>query len=314
MKRYVARQRLPTETQVGSVLRIDYHLTAKEPIFVGSTSYESPAPLAVDVHEGFEVGILLSGSQERHFQDFTHMVEPGDVWLCGTWEPHGWRVPSAGTLDVVAIFLAGHLGNERFGNVSWLSLFSVHPSQRPRVNDAETRGRMLALGHDLLAEMQDARTGWESAVRLNLLQALFTMSRNWSVPSAAGPGYDARPTDLARIMPALRLVHSSPARRVNLAEAAAACNLSRGRFCAVFKNTVGLTFGEFCLRARLALAAGQLLDRDASTEAIAEQTGFSDASHFHHSFLKRYGCTPASYRKQGRMVETGTTFGVSPGS
>jgi AraC-like DNA-binding protein len=113
-------------------------------------------------------------------------------------------------------------------------------------------------------------------------------------------------------MPALRLAHSSPVRRVSLAEAAAACNLSRARFCLLFRNTIGLTFGEFCLRARLALAARQLLDGNASTDVIADHTGFSDASHFHHNFLKRYGCTPSNYRRRGRMVESTPAFGVSP--
>ena len=104
MKRQITRMtRRPTEVQVGGVMRIDYHLSSTDPAYLGSTRYESPTPLTIDVHEGFEVGILLSGAQERHFQGFVYVIEPGDIWLCGTWEPHGWRIASPDTRDVVLI-------------------------------------------------------------------------------------------------------------------------------------------------------------------------------------------------------------------
>jgi len=311
MKRYMGRTRRPTEVHMGRAMQIDYHLSSAEPAYIGSTTYESPTPLAVDVHEGFEVGILLAGAQERQFQAFAHVVQPGDIWLCATWEPHGWRVLAPGTQDVVCVFLAGHLGDERFTDVSWLDVFAVEPTQRPRVSDDQVRNRVLGLGRDLLAELMEERVRWESAARLDLLRALFTVGRTWCPPAATAARIPARPTDLARVMPALRLAHSSPARRVSLSDAAAACNLGRARFCLVFRNAVGVTFGEFSLRARLTFAAHELLNSDASTEVIAEQTGFSDASHFHHSFTKRYGCTPAQYRRRGRLVEQTPPLGAS---
>ncbi|MGD0111179.1 MAG: AraC family transcriptional regulator [Armatimonadota bacterium] len=302
-----------TEVQMGQVTRIDYHLSSTDPAYIGSTTYESPTPLMADVHEGFEVGVLLTGAQERHSQDLVQLVQPGDIWLCGTWEPHGWRVLLPGTQNVVCVFLAGHLGDERFAEISWLDLFAADPGHRPRVADASTRARVLALGQDMLSELMDEQPGWGNAIRLDLLRALFAVSRKWSPPAAGTVKTRARPTDLARVMPALRLVHSSPARRVSLDEAAQECTLSRARFCMVFRSTMGLTFGEFCLRARLARAAHELLSGDSSTETIAEQTGFSDASHFHHNFLKRYGCTPAHYRRQGRLVQDapGLTAGLA---
>jgi len=308
----MARAPQPTETWVGRVMRIDYHLSSGEPSYVGSTAYDSPTPLAVDVHEGFEVGVLLSGAQERHYQDFVHPIQPGDVWLSSTWEPHAWRAVGPNTQDVVCIFLAGHLADERFGEMSWLDLFAAHPSDRPRVTDEDTRSRILALGQDLLAELVNKEPRWESAVRFDLLRVLFTLSRGWAPPTAAtAKAAGARPSDLARVMPALRLVYASPTRRVSLEEAAQECGLSRARFCMVFRSTMGLTFGESCMRARLALAAHELLNSDTSNESIAGQTGFSDASHFHHSFMKRYGCTPAQYRRRGRLVENAPPFGPS---
>ena len=51
------------EMQMGQVTRIDCHLSSTDPTYIGSTTYESPTPLTADVHEGFEVGILLTGAR-----------------------------------------------------------------------------------------------------------------------------------------------------------------------------------------------------------------------------------------------------------
>jgi len=296
--------RRPREVRIGQTLHIDYGLTQSTPVFLGSSTYERERALDVDLHEAIEVGIMLTGAQERHWQGFACVAEPGDAWLCGTWEPHGWRVLLPNSQDVIVVFLPGYVGDEVFGDVPWLSLFAAPPSQRPRVGSPEKRELVLALGRELLREYQEELPAWESAVRLNLLKLLFAVSRGWSPPSALSASSHARPSALSHIIPALRLVHLRPIRRVAVAEAAAACGLSRARFCLVFKQSMGLSFGEFCLRARLAHAAARLLDTRLATDVIAEESGFTDASHLHRSFLKRYGCTPAHYRDRAHPLPT----------
>jgi AraC family transcriptional regulator len=68
---------------------------------------------------------------------------------------------------------------------------------------------------------------------------------------------------------------------------------------------MGLSFSRFCLRARLAVAAHKLATTDLSTEDIATQMGFVDASHLHRAFARHYHCTPAVYRRRARSLEGG---------
>jgi len=76
----------------GMLARIEeYHLTPAKPFHGGVVEYASPSPLGTDMHQAFEVGVLLSGCEERHFEDVVITVNPGDLWLCGAWEPHGFR-------------------------------------------------------------------------------------------------------------------------------------------------------------------------------------------------------------------------------
>ena len=281
--------------------RYDYRLTPTAPFNAESNFYPQETPLEIDVHAGFEVGIVLAGTQERHFEDLVCPFLPGDVWLCATWEPHGWRTIAPCCRDVVLIFLPEFLGEEELGSLSWLSLFAALPGNRPRVTTPGMRERVLALGRDLFQELTEARPGWESAVRLDLLRLLLTLSRDWkpSERSDAKPGI--RVSNLPRLAPALDLVHSRPLRRISLDEAARVCGLSRAQFCLLFRSTMGLSFGKFCLRSRLGRVAQLLLSTDLPTDAIAARSGFADGSHLHRAFVKQYGFTPGSYRARGRQ-------------
>jgi len=281
--------------------RFEHALTPGGPPHGEASRHRGPTPLELNVHDGIEVGIMLSGRAERHFQDYVIPGIPGDVWLCAMWEPHGRRVTSAMTENVVVMFLPDFLGEEMLGEVPWLSLFAVPASQRPRVITNEMRDTALAIGHELRREVLQKRRGWETAVRLGLLRLLFALSRDWQPPATGGR---KRPltSNLSRIMPVLSAFHAHPEERITLPEAASACGLSRSRFALVFRETMGLSFGQFCLRARLAFVAHRLLTADLSVEDIAEQVGFVDASHLHHAFARLHGCTPGRYRELGRGV------------
>jgi AraC-like DNA-binding protein len=83
-------------------------------------------------------------------------------------------------------------------------------------------------------------------------------------------------------------------------EAASRCGLGRAQFSLVFRDTMGMSFGRFCLRSRLGFVAEMLLSTDLPTQAIAQRAGFVDGSHMHRAFVARYGCTPGQYRADNR--------------
>ncbi len=239
---------------------------------------------------------MLAGTAERHYQDFMVPGEPGDVWLCAMWEPHGRRVVSHHTENVVLQFIPEFLGEETVGDKFWLTLFAVQARDRPWVSTPEMRNEVLSIGHQMRHEIQDKARSWEYAIRLLLLRLLLTLSRDWDPPAYSEPV--ARSTALTRIMPALSLLRDPRRPRVTLGTAAAACGLSQSRFAVVFREMMGVTFGNFALRARLAYVAHRLLSTDLSVEDIAAEAQFTDASHVHRHFVRHYGQTPRQYREQ----------------
>jgi transcriptional regulator GlxA family with amidase domain len=202
----------------------------------------------------------------------------------------------------VVILRPEFLGDDPAGPAPYLSLFTAPAEWRASRKAPETRAQAIAVGHDLAEAIAERGPYWGSLVRLHLLRLLMGQLRvsereqSSEGLSAREPGENA----LARILPAVELVQRDLGRRVSGAEAAAVCSLSVCRFWHVFRGAMGLSFGAFALRARLARAAQQLLYTRASVREIAEEAGFADASHFHRLFVRHYGCTPGEYRSRAQ--------------
>jgi AraC-like DNA-binding protein len=274
----------------------DYQLAPDSPIYPAVSAYPHPTALNIDLHEAMEIGVVLHGRQQRQYSDFRLELSPGDVWLQPTWEPHGWRTVAPDTESLILIFLPEFLGEEKLGSISWLTLFAAPPRGRPWVREHDLRRRVLAVGREMAEEIARREAGWLTALRLGMLRLLLLLSRHWTPSKRSAEASGIGVTTLSRVMPAIALIRRRPSGLVSVAEAAETCGLSRSRFATLFRQTMGSSFGQFCIRARLGSAAHRLLTTDLPVEAVAQAAGFVDASHFHRTFVKHYGCTPRAYR------------------
>jgi len=278
----------------------DHHLEADHPIWVGGGGEPGPTPLHVHIHKGMDLGIALGPGLELHYGELVLRPKAGDAWLGAMWEPHAWRLPGDGARVVVVTFLPDVLEEGLDLTPPLLGMFAPPPDERPSVTSEKTRALMISIGEEILEEARERREDWEAAVRICLVRALFSLRREWH------PSEDARQMGgvdsnlISRVMPALTLAHSNLGRRVSAIEGAAACALTPSWFHRIFRQAMGLSYGAFCRRMRVAHAARELLTSDQSIETIAERFAFADGSHLHRQFVAQFGCTPAEYRRKGR--------------
>ncbi len=89
------RQRSQRNAQSDWVSRVMpgvQHIPVDAPLEVGyNKSEDIHLGLAFHMHEDMELGICTEGRSERHIGGASLIVRPGDIWLCGMWEPHAWR-------------------------------------------------------------------------------------------------------------------------------------------------------------------------------------------------------------------------------
>ncbi len=96
----------------------------------------------------------------------------------------------------------------------------------------------------------------------------------------------------------LQQYHSEPIARQDLA---AAVGVSKDYLSHIFHQELGFSPWEYLNRYRIERAKTLLRETTRSITEIAIQVGFDDLSYFSRVFTKHAGCSPRTYREQGRQ-------------
>jgi AraC-like DNA-binding protein len=269
-------------------------LGPKRPLRLGHTEWsQAGSNGGPHMHFGLELGIVLSGQIRRSYLDGTVDLSAGQLWWASSCEPHSVAYRSTRG-EVMAFFaLPRVFAADPVSSLDWMSPFRLPPLERPRLQWAAHRRAAVDLGRRSLEaeEGSNLQAGqvWVNLHRL-LLMALEEQPPKHVPTPAAGPG------QITGVTAALNLVEQSLPGPVSVTDAARACRLGRTAFCAMFKSTVGVSFGQYILECRLAGAARELLASEMALKTIAWKWQFSGASHLCRLFKQHYGCTPTEYR------------------
>jgi AraC-like DNA-binding protein len=277
------------------VERLDYSLSEITPLRVRTKSYPRTSATLFDMHYALELGIVMKGCMGRLYQGFEAELVAGEVWFCGTWEPHGWSVVTAPCEAVVISLWPPMLANLVYpeaADFDWMAPFSSAPANRPRIS-GPLRKAMLDIGRDLASATLRESPKRELLSRTSLERLLLELPE----PKKKVARERLPSNAYGRINAAVDLAFKSR-RYLTTTDAAKACAMSRRSFNTFFERVMGISFSKFALRRRIDGAASRLLGSDDAIKAIAAEWGFTDSSHLHSCFVDVYGCSPAEYRKR----------------
>lgn len=286
-------------------VRVEYDVCETQPIRVAPKEHAGASSELFDMHYALELGIVLSGRMERLYHEHRRVLGPGQAWLCGAWEPHGWRVSQGPCRAVVVSIFPPALANHAFAElaeIDWQGPFLTPAALRPQVPDA-SRVTLRQLGRQLVESVD-----LQGPLRL-LQQRMLLYRVLLELPRAPAAAHLAKlPQDSwERVNRAVELVFRER-RYVSSSEAARECALSHKSLNLLFARAIGTTFAKFALRYRLQAAASRLLESQDPVKAIARDWGFVDASHFHACFRASYGCSPVRYREQAAQARDRTAL------
>jgi AraC-like DNA-binding protein len=281
---------------LGKIARYNIHVSAEHPITADYKTLRKELNLHSDMHYALELGFVLSGRLKRYYQRWQTELEPGQVWLCGIWEPHCFEIVKAPCRAIVCQILPEMLAETsfpEFPSLNWLLPFTAPPQKRPQVKK-EGRDIFLSLGRRILDVLKRGGKSEKILLRFLLLETITELCRGWSFSRRGGnPPNDG----FSIINRAVEMVFKSR-ELIPVYQAARACGLNKPAFTMLFAKIMGIGFADFSLRYRLSGAKEQLLHSHDPVKTIASSWGFTDKSHFHHVFQRYYGCTPAEFRKK----------------
>jgi len=107
-----------------------------------------------------------------------------------------------------------------------------------------------------------------------------------------------------RLARAINAIHGEPARAWTLEDLAHEAGMSRARFAVKFRDTVGMTPGNYLSEWRLGLAQS-LLRRGKPVNAVADEVGYANASALSRVFAARKGMPPTTWMKRVVAAEHG---------
>ena len=90
-------------------------------------------------------------------------------------------------------------------------------------------------------------------------------------------------------------------KKFSLEDVAAAVGKNPSYLSCVFSEQTGMTMQDYALNTRLEAAANILRYSDTGIGDVAEYLSFPSQSYFGERFKKKYGVTPATYRKQHKI-------------
>jgi AraC-like DNA-binding protein len=105
-----------------------------------------------------------------------------------------------------------------------------------------------------------------------------------------------------RLAKALTCIHTAPEKAWTLEQLANEAGMSRANFAVKFRDTLGMTAGDYLSHWRLGLAKS-LLKKGRPVSLVSDEIGYSSPAAFTRAFAGRFGQTPTSWVKESWQTE-----------
>lgn len=259
-------------------------------------------------HEYFQIQLNLAGRTEQHIAATTRPLGPGSLSFVLPYRVHRVPHPPRSKFYVISFnlnFLRPEL------DVDPLDLEDVSLQRAPELApflfqeylDFRLSGADLKLAQEACRQMQteNLRRRYCSLemIRGHLLLLIGTVCRVHErdiMRLAAGQAQRTSRRDaLARVM---RHVRENLGRRLQLADAAAAADLSPNYLAHLIKKETGKTFVDLVTERRMEKACELLAHTTQRIGDIAAEVGFEDEAYFARRFRQRYAVAPRQFRAQ----------------
>ncbi len=255
-------------------------------------------------HINFEISTVISGCGEYKSGEDSYPMEPGDVFVFSSSEPHCITAVGESGLELLNLqFEPGYLAGRSHDGFSreHASICFVHsPDFRNRIPAARA-GYISERLYGIRRELMEQCAEYKLAIRSQTDEIMIALLRKH--------GYAGRESAAVRrsfpdISGALALIDSGFTERLTLAGLAREAGLSPNYFSALFGEIYGMTPWEYVVSKRVELAEKLICEEDGCNMLdIALKCGFNNTANFNRQFKRRTGVTPTEYRRYMRGAQ-----------
>jgi len=151
---------------------------------------------------------------------------------------------------------------------------------------------------NIIKEYEAENIGREIAIKAYIYRLMVILLRKHVKHMLTPREYDIRKKRLERFNGILKFIEENYQEEITLEKLCLMANLSKYRFCHLFKELTGKTFSEYLNIVRVNRAEELLCETDMSVTEIALKCGFSDANYFSRVFKKHKKTIPSRVSRE----------------
>lgn len=255
-------------------------------------------------HKELEFAYMQKGVLRKQIQDKQYRLEPGDVLIVGSSQPHcSWCADGESAEYLILHFdLRAYFDPALMMHYQYLYEIAGPIS---RVNEtlqqnAELRAALGRIMSDIYEEMERKQKGYELAIHLLVKQLLLLLLRN--DPNDAPKGSELPPA--YNLRPVIDYVERHLQGNIDMESISQMANMSYHYFSKYFKKTVGLSFVDYVNIQRIKKAERLLLTENMNVTEVAATVGITNMTHFYNLFKRYNHCSPKEYIRRLRTDAT----------
>ncbi len=162
--------------------------------------------------------------------------------------------------------------------------------------EASMRMDLPAVLESSAREMKDFDYGADIVLKSHVYMIIYRIVREWIASGLDVNACPAGARDSYGIETISEYIDMHLQENLRVTDLAAMCHISYSGFAAKFRALYGMSCKDYIEHMRMFKSEEYLLFTDMDISEISTLTGFTDSSHFIHSFRRYKGITPKQYR------------------
>ncbi|WP_102348155.1 AraC family transcriptional regulator [Bacillus sp. Marseille-P3661] len=250
-------------------------------------------------HDWYELIFVHRGKGTSFIDQSVRKMEGGNVFVIPGNTIHRVIPDEKTPATSTAIYFNPLLITNRFlgDTFSYLQIFeeSLRSKSYKYILQKDQQRHINTLLDQIYFELTNKEMGYRHAALTHVQLLLLFLSRTM----IKNPEQNSQSTHLGPswMKDILEYLEQHFTDKITLEMLSSHSNVSIAHLSRVFKETTGLNISEYITTKRILKAKELLLRTNDKIAAIAEQCGFESMPHFHRTFKKYIGHTPADYRK-----------------
>lgn len=240
-------------------------------------------------HKWVEIAFVLEGTGTVFIDSQSYDIQEKDIFVINSYQIHSAKMSEEGKLFSLLIdpeFVRNLLPETEYYKFECKSFCS---SSHDKVPYDEVRKRLAQVVYTLTKSEEKFA---ETHIYMKLSALIECLIYNFGIQISKEQKSDDRFIDLVQYL------NEYYDEDITLSKLAEKEYMSQSYFSRLFQKEIGIKFTEFLSDIRVSNSLTYLEDKKMTVTDIAYRIGFKNVNSFIDAFKKKYGVTPAKYRKQ----------------